>query len=62
MYKEDRYSTFGGLREAVEYAVTRMADLEYPVDFRAAFTRSVSVRLGDDVGYVIASISHRWEN
>lgn len=61
MYREDRYREFPSLREAIEFALTRISELEYPADWRTASYRRVSVRLGDSSGSIIASVRHRWD-
>ena len=61
LYHKDRYIEFTCLREAIEYAVTRMAELEYPADRHTARYRLVSVRYGDSNGYEIAWVRHRWD-
>lgn len=62
MYRRDRYSEFFCLREAVEFAVTRMAELDYPADRQTAHYRRVSVRYGDSSGHVIACVRYRWDD
>lgn len=61
MYREDRYREFPSLREAIEFAVTRISELEDPTDWRTACGRRVSVMLGDSSGSVVAYVRHRWD-
>lgn len=59
-YEADRFHEFGDLIEAINYAISRMAELDPPTDRRAAYSREVQINLGEQFGYTLADVRYSW--
>ena len=59
-YETDRFHEFGNLLEAINYAISRMAELDPPTDRRTAYSREVQINLGEQFGYTLADVRYNW--